>query len=62
MNSALEETYNFLEHLNWLVKKYPNEKHFEVEMNVQLYLILNKAGLIPDDGIFGFKGAIFTLC
>ena len=57
-----EKLYDFMNHLDRMILLHPNEKHFDLEMDVNLYRFANKIGFIPDNGMFKFEGRTFALC
>ena len=56
-----ERLYQFMHRVNRMIELHPNEKHFTVEMDVDLYHFANKIGFIPDNGIFKFRDCSFIL-
>jgi hypothetical protein len=56
-----ERFYNFLEHLDRTIKMHPNYNHFTIEMEQDLFNFTKKIGFMPENGIFKFNGASFTL-
>ena len=57
-----ERFYQFMHRVNRMIEMYPNEKHFDLEMDVDLYHFANKIGFISDKGMFKFKDRSFALC
>lgn len=57
----LERVYKFLNFLHNKVEKFPEEKHFTIEMEQDLYDFCTETGLIPANGIFKFEGKAFVL-
>ena len=57
-----ERLYKFMDFLKLKIARYPLEKHFEIEMDVDLFEFCNKIGFIPDNGYFKFQGRTFVLC
>lgn len=57
----LERLYEFLNFLHNKVEKYPDEKHFTIEMEQDLFDFCRETDLIPANGIFKFEGKTFVL-
>ena len=56
-----ERLYVFMDSLKNKIEKYPLEKMFTIEMDVDLFKFCNRIGFIPECGIFNFQGRAFVL-
>lgn len=56
-----ERLYDLMFYLNKKIELHPWERHFTIEIDVDLYEFCNKIGFIPDNGIFMYNDRTFTL-
>ena len=56
-----EKLYEYMNFLNRKIEKYPNETHFTVEMDLDLYKFASEVHFVSNDGYINFKGKIFCL-
>ena len=56
-----ERLYKFMDFLHRKIDKYPEEKYFIIEMDIDLYHFCVEIGFIPEDGIFKFEDKTFVL-
>lgn len=56
-----EKLYEFMNFLDRKIQKYPFDKHFTVEMNLDLYNFGREVGFVPENGIIKFKEVTFVL-
>ena len=48
--------------VNRTIEMHPNAKHFDIEMDIDLYRFANKIGFISNKGAFKFRDRSFALC
>ena len=57
-----ERFYDFMHRVNRTIEMHPNAKHFDIEMDIDLYRFANKIGFISNKGAFKFRDRSFALC
>ena len=55
------ELYKYCDFLNKKIERYPDEKHFTVEMDLDLYRFAKEVHFVTDDGYINFRGKTFCL-
>ena len=55
------ELYKYMGHLQRLIDKNPQEKHFTVEMDLDLYKFAREINFVSENGYINFRGKTFGL-
>lgn len=55
------ELYKYCDFLNKKIEKYPNENHFTIEMNLDLYKFAREINFVSENGYINFRGKTFGL-